>query len=294
MLNKWLKNLKSNGDNMKFCYVILHYKTASDTIECINSIINTKEKCDIVVVDNASNNGSIETVQAKFHEYHNIYYVLNNKNLGFASGNNTGYKYARDKLHADMIAILNNDIVVPRPIISELIKYFEKEGYYILGPDIYSTSKKYHQNPMKDLLLDKKAINKEIIRYRMLLLLNKIGLYDILQKVKSHNGDEKNTSTFTNEIQKNVCLHGAFIVFSRSFIEKESIAFREGTFLYMEELILWNYCKNKNYSTVYYPNITIFHKEDSATNSTHSTSKEKRNFVFQNMIKSLQLCKLYM
>ena len=48
---------------MNYCFVILHYKTEKDTIECINSIKKLSGNYSIVVVDNASNNGSIEAVE---------------------------------------------------------------------------------------------------------------------------------------------------------------------------------------------------------------------------------------
>lgn len=60
---------------MRFCFVILHYMTAFDTIECIESIKLLNTVCQIVVVDNASNNGSIETIEEKYSEDKNIYII---------------------------------------------------------------------------------------------------------------------------------------------------------------------------------------------------------------------------
>ena len=49
----------------KFAFLLLHYKNADVTMECINSIMKEEkdEKYDIVVVDNASKNGSIEQLK---------------------------------------------------------------------------------------------------------------------------------------------------------------------------------------------------------------------------------------
>ena len=58
----------------------------------------------------------------------------------------------------------------------------------------------------------------------------------------------------------------------------------------MEEMILARYCKEKNMKMVYDPTIEIFHKEDSSTNKKVTSNKEKREFVFKNLIKS---CKIY-
>jgi len=76
---------------MEFCFVILHYKTAEDTIECVNSINRLNDECSIVIVDNASNNGSIEKVENEFKTLSNVTIIKNRENVGFAAGNNVGY-----------------------------------------------------------------------------------------------------------------------------------------------------------------------------------------------------------
>ena len=97
---------------MRFCFVVLHYKTAEDTIECIKSIENLEDKSFIVVIDNASNNGSIEEVEKVFQKYHNIHIIKNESNLGFAEGNNVGFDYAKNSVKAKFIVVLNNDIII--------------------------------------------------------------------------------------------------------------------------------------------------------------------------------------
>ena len=39
-----------------FCYVILHYLTAEDTINCVESILKQNEECKIIIVDNMPQN----------------------------------------------------------------------------------------------------------------------------------------------------------------------------------------------------------------------------------------------
>ena len=97
---------------MELCFVILHYRTSEDTIECVRSIQELDGKYNIVIVDNASQNGSIEKVESIFSSDNKIFIIKNQKNLGFAEGNNIGYDYARKQLHATMVAVLNNDIVI--------------------------------------------------------------------------------------------------------------------------------------------------------------------------------------
>lgn len=276
-------------ENVDFCFVVLHYKTADDTIECIKSIQKLLDKSSIVIVDNASNNGSIEKVQKMFESNDNVFIIKNKDNLGFATGNNIGYKYARNVLKAKFIAISNNDIIVDsNDFITYCVQLFEKSNFFVMGPDIKSMVDHGHQNPMKAKNPDSKRIRKEIVRYKILYILNKIGIYEILRK---KNSVEKNVVSNTTMLvmQENVQLHGSFMVFSPNFIEKEEIAFRPGTFLYMEESILNLYCKKMGYKTIFSPDVKVFHKEDSSTNALFTATREKRNFVFKNMIKSLKV-----
>ena len=72
---------------LDIAFVILHYMAVNDTIECIKSIednIDTKSYR-IIVVDNASPNGSGLVLFEKYKDYSCVKVILNEKNLGFAS-----------------------------------------------------------------------------------------------------------------------------------------------------------------------------------------------------------------
>lgn len=275
---------------MKFCFIILHYKTADDTIECINSIENLEEALYIVVIDNASNNGSIEKVEKACQKYSNVHVIKNNYNLGFAEGNNVGFDYVKNKICADFVAVINNDIVIPdKKFINKVKKLYAETQFDLAGPDIESLIDHGHQNPMLDTVMSVRSVNKEIIRYRLLRILNRTNLYDKIKKAGSAN--KKASVHKTEQRKENVTLHGAFMIFSKNYIANEECFFRPGTFLYMEEMILYRYCMLRHYKMVYDPDITVYHKEDSSTSSLFAVPKDKRDFVFSNMIKSFKVYK---
>lgn len=273
---------------MKFCFIILHYKTADDTIECIKSIEMLNDKAYIVVVDNASNNGSIEKVEKICNQYDNIHIIKNNENLGFAAGNNVGFRYAKNEVGADFIAVLNNDIIVPdKEFIHQVEALYADTKFDVAGPDIESLADHGHQNPMLTTVLSVKAVDKEIFRYKFLAIINKTGLYEKFKKNRQE--APKMPVKKTEKRMENVTLHGAFVIFSKNFIDREEYCFRPGTFLYMEEAILYRYCMGQHYKLIYDPDIKVFHKEDSSTSSLFTASKDKRDFVFSNMVKSLKV-----
>ncbi|MDG7882395.1 glycosyltransferase [Streptococcus pneumoniae] len=274
---------------MNFCFVILHYRTSNDTIECIKSIQKLEGDYKIVIVDNASQNGSIERVEALFANNDEIVIIKNTKNLGFAAGNNIGYAYARTQIKADMIAVLNNDIVIKqKDFINRIFELYRNSQFHIAGPDIVSLVDGHHQSPVVEKINSISKANKELFKYRILRIINKIGLYELMTRQPKK---ELNRISVADPMryQENVILHGSFVIFSPLYVSEEGCAFRPDTFMYMEEPILYEYCMLKNYKTVFDPSIVIYHKEDSSTNSLYNAAYAKREFVFKNMIRSLKI-----
>lgn len=274
---------------MIFTFVVLHYRTYKDTIDCIESIKKIEGRYNIIIVDNFSDNGSIEIISEKYKNDKKIVILKNDTNLGFAGGNNIGYRYAKSILNTDFVAVLNNDIIIEdAQIINKIYENYNKYKFHIAGPDIVSLVDNGHQNPKNGVSSSVIDVDFQIIRYSLLLKASQLNIYDYLKKKKIN----KTTDVDDKAYQKtlfNVKLHGAFVVFSPDFVRNEEYSFRPGTFLYMEEEILFTYCNNKKYKTMYIPQIRVFHKEDSSTNSIFLKEKEKREFVFENLINSLKI-----
>ncbi|MDM8262302.1 glycosyltransferase family 2 protein [Ligilactobacillus salivarius] len=278
----------------KFSFVVLHYKSYKDTIECVNSILDLYSEVNVVIVDNASGDGTVEKLIKKYKSKENIYIIKNNRNLGFAEGNNVGYTYAREVLLSEFILVCNNDLIFSQEdYLVKIKKIYNETGAYIIGPDIESLSDGQHQNPMSPTTTNPYRINREILRYKLLLFLSKLNVYDFLKKNDFHNIQLQQNRIVHNELKENEVLHGSMLIFTPRYVKKEENAFRLGTFLYMEEDILYAYARSKNYKTLYAPNLHVYHKEDSSTNKQYRTSKEKREFIFRNMIKSLKVYKKY-
>ena len=55
---------------MHYAFVILHYLTYKDTVECVESILEniTNAEYSIIIVDNGSNNESGDQLQKKYAE----------------------------------------------------------------------------------------------------------------------------------------------------------------------------------------------------------------------------------
>ena len=76
-------------------FVILHYQSLEETDVCVRNILKKlPNRGKIFVVDNGSPNGSGEALQEKYRDAPDVTIILTGKNLGFARGNNVGFREA--------------------------------------------------------------------------------------------------------------------------------------------------------------------------------------------------------
>ncbi|MFT9004094.1 MAG: glycosyltransferase [Liquorilactobacillus hordei] len=293
--------MNSINDKVEVCFVILHYKTLNDTFACVNSIKKNNLRYRIVIVDNHSNDKSYMVLKKKYEKNENIYILQIYTNVGFAAGNNIGYKFAKEQLEANYIIIMNNDTqIISRNLENVLNKDF-KQGYAVIGPDILNL-KNVHQNPMGESEISITEAKIKKIKYKLLLLVNRMNLYDSLVRAKKGlSYIARNVFVLSSPKKRKIVnenlvgtlvnnkLHGACVIYTPIFINREDYAFVPGTFFYLEEDLLLAYCKNRNYKTFYEKKIKIRHTEDSATNENFFDKKGKRNFLFTNLIGSLEV-----
>lgn len=280
----------------KFGFVILHYMAFDMTVKCVSNLLQRfgKYNIEIVIVDNASNNGSGSKLEEKYVSEEMVTVLLNKKNDGFAKGNNLGYKYLVENNCPDYIVVMNNDVLIEQDDFLYLIdKTYLKERFAVLGPDIYCPAKNKHQNPAHIRGFSIEEVGA---------LYNKINGYSLhpayhyykhatLGKIKRRvMGDKQHREQIEWEkAQVNVVLHGACYVFSQDFITRREYCFNPGTFLYMEEDILHYECMRKGLKMIYSPALKVKHLEDVSTNA--STKSEYKKFIMKNseMEKSIKI-----
>ena len=108
-------------NHSKVSVIILNWNGLHDTIECLESLRNiTYPAYDVVVVDNDSKGDDVRVLREKFGDY--VHLIENDRNYGFAEGNNIGMRFALQNSNPDYILLLNNDTVVDAEFLSELVK----------------------------------------------------------------------------------------------------------------------------------------------------------------------------
>ncbi|MGT2910906.1 glycosyltransferase [Streptococcus cameli] len=259
-------------------FVLLHYQAIEETLSCVETIKKfVKSEKKIVIVDNASPNKSGFELEKNYKNDEEVSVIITEKNLGFAQGNNVGYKEAK-KHHPEFIVVMNNDVFLTQEDFVERIQNsYDTYRFDVLGPDIYSTRGELHQNPQRGenyTLEQLKTEHKKLVfknRFKFLLRLKYL--------LKKNTGGTPRQSENYTDVQFNKPLHGAAYIFSKPFIEKYENCFYPKTFMYYESYILHYWGMKEGLSFVYDPTIKVLHHEDVSTDKTYSDLYKKVAFV---------------
>lgn len=116
----------------KTSIIILTYNNINYTRLCLKSIFSQTSGLDyeVIVVDNASSDGTREMLNAMALANPALKIILNDSNLGFAHGNNQGAAMAS----GDSLIFLNNDTIVTPGWLANLVKYLEIPQIGMVGP----------------------------------------------------------------------------------------------------------------------------------------------------------------
>ena len=109
--------------------IIVTYNQRRYLETCINSVLKQDYPHEIIVVDNCSEDDSVQFLKERFPE---VKLIENIKNVGYGAGNNLGVKQAM----GEYAVILNPDTVVEKDWLQELIKPLDNNEKIITTPKI--------------------------------------------------------------------------------------------------------------------------------------------------------------
>lgn len=109
------------SSHKRLAIIIISYNTADMTRECLESVYDNidRQSTAVVVVDNNSEDGSVDVIRQHFPDVH---IIENSANVGFAAANNQGF----DVVDADYFLLLNSDTLVLGDVIERSISFLEE------------------------------------------------------------------------------------------------------------------------------------------------------------------------
>jgi len=113
--------------------IVVTYNNLPLSKLCLESIFQRTDypNFEVIVVDNASTDGTPQWLTQKAQEEPRLRLILNAENRGFAAANNQALRLAQGRF----LCLLNNDTVVTRGWLSTLIGYLQQQpGVGMVGP----------------------------------------------------------------------------------------------------------------------------------------------------------------
>ena len=242
--------------------IILQYNHPQDTIRCLDSVRKLNyPNFHVVVVDNASERSEKDNIINYLNsqllqgrtldpepsktsygaglQKGSTLILQNEKNLGYAGGNNVGIRYALEH-GADYVFILNNDTTVPPDMLDKLVAVAESDSKIgIVGPAI-------------------KEGNGKVAYY---------GKISWLKPELKHSYNTRSYNTRSDLVlgPKEYVI-GAAMLIKREVLEKID-GFDEVYFLYFEDADFSIRAQLAGYKLKIAPETTIYHKVSASTSA---------------------------
>jgi len=217
---------------MNISIVVVNYNVKDFLLRCLESIYSSNiDQIEVILVDNASNDGSIEAVSTIYPQ---TIILKNLNNIGFPAANNQAFKIARGKY----IFMLNPDAELFKNTLETLFSFMEENpNVDIIAPQILNTDGSWQQSVWRFLTLY--SIFCEMLY--MKFLLNK----------KDYNDQNK------NELFEADSFSGAAIFFNREVLNK--IGMLDETMFWIEDIDFCYRAKKTGLKLIYYPYCKVMH-----------------------------------
>lgn len=245
--------------------VIVNWNTRDLLRDCLRSIEASDPTVTrrVILVDNASTDGSVEMVHAEFPW---VEVIANTENTGFAAANNQGLRRlgfggvpGGDPPRYGLL--LNPDTVIPADAFRQMVERLDVDpGIGMAGPRLVLPNGKL------DLACRRSFPSPEVSFWRM------TGLSKLFPRSRLF-GRYNLTYLDEHEETEVDCVVGAFMMVRREAVEQVGLL-DEAFWMYGED-IDWAYrIKQAGWKVLYYPRVTALHVKRAASRNNPRTRLE--------------------
>lgn len=232
---------------MDLSIIVLNYKTRDLTLACLQSVFSsaTSYIYEVILIDNASNDGIIPTVN---EQYPQVICIANTDNVGFSRANNQGIRIAKGRY----VLLLNSDTIVELDTLDVMLRFMDE------NPNVGASGCKI---VLPDGSLDKAC--KRGFPTPSASFYYAFGFSRLFPKIPRFNQYQLGYLS-PNDDYPIDSLVGAFMLIRREAVEQVGILDEE-FFMYGED-IDWCYrIKEAGWVNYYYPRTQIVHHKGASS-----------------------------
>lgn len=230
---------------MKLTVIIVNYNVKFYVEQCLYSLRKalTGIDAEICVVDNCSNDGSIDYLKPRFDD---VVFIQNQENLGFSRANNIAIRRSQSKY----VLLLNPDTMVGEDTIRQTIAFMDShERAGALGVKMLNTDGSVAKESRRGIPSPATAF------YKM------CGLCERFPANRTFAHYYMSYLPW-NEASKIEIVSGAFCLLRKSTLEEVGLL-DEDFFMYGEDIDLSYRIHNKGWDVWYYPTEILHYKGES-------------------------------
>ena len=236
---------------MKLSVIIVNYKVKHYLEQCLRSVAEASRgiAVEVIVVDNASGDGSVEYLRERFPD---VTIIASEENLGFARANNLAIRNS----HGQYVLLLNPDTIVAEDTFRDFIGFMDSTpdaggcGAYMLHTDGSFAPESRRGLPTPFVAFCKMS-----------------GLASLLPKSRTF-GRYYMRYLNENEVNRIEIMSGAFMFLRRDALDKAGLL-DEDFFMYGEDIDLSYRILKAGYNNYFLPSRILHYKGESTVKSSY-------------------------
>ena len=236
---------------MKLSVIIVNYKVKHYLEQCLRSVAEASRgiAVEVIVVDNASGDGSVEYLRERFPD---VTIIASEENLGFARANNLAIRNS----HGQYVLLLNPDTIVAEETFRDFITFMDSTpdaggcGAYMLHTDGSFAPESRRGLPTPFVAFCKMS-----------------GLASLFPKSRTF-GRYYMRYLSENEVNRIEIMSGAFMFLRRDALDKAGLL-DEDFFMYGEDIDLSYRILKAGYNNYFLPSRILHYKGESTVKSSY-------------------------
>ena len=236
---------------MKLSVIIVNYKVKHYLEQCLRSVAEASRgiAVEVIVVDNASGDGSVEYLRERFPD---VTIIASEENLGFARANNLAIRNS----HGQYVLLLNPDTIVAEETFRDFITFMDSTpdaggcGAYMLHTDGSFAPESRRGLPTPFVAFCKMS-----------------GLASLFPKSRTF-GRYYMRYLNENEVNRIEIMSGAFMFLRRDALDKAGLL-DEDFFMYGEDIDLSYRILKAGYNNYFLPSRILHYKGESTVKSSY-------------------------